>query len=249
MVAAYSASLSRRATLAALEAAQEARRARRDQILPRLILEREFFELRIQWPHRRALKNEPVLAARRDWRTQEEFSPPTFSLSNYGENPALDALLTFQLEDPNGDLQLSEAWGLLGIHSGEGLPADSAGGPGLYCRSEEKEWGAALATCVTVLVPSCPPGRPRTIEFPYDLAGTIFLRGLQHLDRQLKEDKIKPLILTVLVSYHTIEAERLKTQFRFKICPAARRQAIPARVVVKVDDLAMYPQPNPEPAV
>jgi hypothetical protein len=246
LVAAYSAYLSRRSADAAYEAVNEARRARRDEILPRLILDRQFFDLEIIWPHDSALNDEPVLLARRDWRDEEKIRP-AFLLCNYGSSPALDIALVFELFDPNGDVNLSACWGELGISAGEEFPTGSPGRPGLYVARNGGGQGAPLFKRIVVPVANCSPGAPRNIEFPNLLISRIFLRGLQQWDQRANVGQSEALVLTVLISCHTVDGERVETQFRFSIYPFAAAQILPARVHTRFNDLPMYPQPDLEP--
>lgn len=81
--AAISAYVSSKSAEAAKEAVKEARLARKAELAPRLVLERDFLDFHLQWPHSNTLNGEPVFLARKHWKDKDP-SPPTFSLTNHG---------------------------------------------------------------------------------------------------------------------------------------------------------------------
>jgi hypothetical protein len=118
VAAAISTWLARKSTTAALETVKEARQARRDEILPRLILEKDFFDFSFHWPHVEGLNGGAVFLARRHW-GDTSTCRPTFSLSNFGQSPALELNIIFELDDPNGDFDLTDGFNQIGIGIGE----------------------------------------------------------------------------------------------------------------------------------
>ncbi len=86
--AAYGAWTSRESARAARDAVNEAKLARQLELEPKLILEKDFLDLQFVWPHKDTLNGEAVYLARKHWKDDSP-SPPTFTLQNFGQSPAL----------------------------------------------------------------------------------------------------------------------------------------------------------------
>ena len=165
--AAWSAWTSRSSAKAARDAVDEARLARKEEKAPRLVLERDFLDCEFVWPHPASLNGEPVFLARKHWKDDDP-SPPTFSITNYGEGPALELEIVFDLDDPNGELVIPEMFKPLGLSVGEEeatrdalrvkvleyrLPNGSGGGAPMMCLmahyrdrcAAKQEWSGSFA--------------------------------------------------------------------------------------------------------
>lgn len=105
--AAVSAWTSKKTSNAAQASVNEAREARKLQLLPRLTLEKMFLNLVFFWPHPDTLNGEAVFLLRRHWKDNDP-AQPTFTLKKFGESPALDVTLEFTLADGAGELILPE---------------------------------------------------------------------------------------------------------------------------------------------
>jgi len=245
LFAAYSAWTSRGSAKAARDAVDEARLARKEERAPRLVLERDFLDFEFVWPHPDSLNGEPVFLARRHWKDKEPV-PPTFSLTNHGGGPAVELQIVFELDDPNGELVVPEMFTPLGLSVTEEeatrdglrvkflnchLPNGRGGGLPMYRRS-------------TVDISNCVPGQTRTIEFPMGPLSRLLLRGLQYWERRGEEDGLKPVVVTVSITYHTIDGDLEETQFRFEAFPFWQGEHNPLRVAGHFHELPMYPKPD-----
>src|SRR5690242_106720 len=88
LCAAVSAWTSARSAAAAKAAVDEARRARKTELTPQIVMEKRFLDLQFVWPHPAGLNGGPVFLARRHWQDREPV-PPAFSIQNFGQSPAL----------------------------------------------------------------------------------------------------------------------------------------------------------------
>jgi hypothetical protein len=68
---------------AAKSSVEEARLARRSELAPRLVLEKEFLDFQFYWPHADSLNGEAVFLSRKHWKDNAP-SQPTFVLQNFG---------------------------------------------------------------------------------------------------------------------------------------------------------------------
>ena len=224
-------------------AVEEARQARKAQLSPRLILERDFLDFHLVWPHPASLNGEAVFLARRDWRDTDPV-PPTFSLTNHGEGAALELEVTFDFDDPNGELSMPPIFANLGLSVDE-VPT-FADPPTVkilrYGRPDGSGAGLPLYQRWTTDIPNCVPGQKRSVEFPQSLLNRVFLRGLQYWVRRGERDAIKDIIMTVTISCHTIDGEPHQTQFRFRITPFWQGQHNPLIVNGHMHELPMYPK-------
>lgn len=241
IAAAVSAYFSSKSAKVGQDAVKEAQLARKAELAPRLVLERNFSSLHLQWPHPGALDGEPLFVAQTK-HDDDALSRPDFWLTNHGAGAAIELELIFDLEDSNGELQLPESLLPLGL-SVEAEPA-SGDQPGFawlnYRTSGGGSTGIALYRRYPVDLPNCAPGQTRSIEFPQPLLNRIFLRGLQQLDRGLSYDGIAPLILSVQIRCHTVEGECHTTPFRFEIRPYFHGGAHPIIVNGIIRELPMY---------
>lgn len=218
--AAISAYVSSKGAEAAKEAVKEARLARKAELAPRLVLERDFLDFHLQWPHPDTLNGEPAFLARKHWKDKDP-SPPTFSLTNHGVGPALELRVVFEFEDPNGDLLVPEQLGPFGISAQDEPESDvqPAFKTLTYQGQNGQGVGLPLYQRVTTDIANCAPGQTRTIDFPQALLNRLFLRGLQYWDRGLGMQSIERLVLSIRISCHTVEGESYSTQFRFHALP------------------------------
>lgn len=242
--AAWSAWTARSSAKIAKEGVEEARMARKAQIAPRLVLERDFLDFHFVYPHAATLNGEAVFLARRHLKDTQP-TPPTFSLTNCGEGPAIEVQIVFEFEDPNGDYDVPPMF----IPDGLSIMAMSTQSQSetvqtlQFRRSDGKgSTGLPLYRKWTTDIPNCAPGQMRTIEFPQHLLNTLFLRGLQYWDRRANEDAIKDITLVVKLTCHTAEGDRYSTQFRFAAYPFWQGQRDPLIVCGHFRELPMYEQ-------
>jgi hypothetical protein len=113
---AVSALISMLGVKAAQAAVEEAKLARRAELAPKLILEKDFLDFRFVWPHPDSLNGEAVFLARKHWKDNSP-SPPTFSLQNFGQSPALEVTIIFELEDRNGELQVPKEYEVYNVQN------------------------------------------------------------------------------------------------------------------------------------
>lgn len=228
--------LSRKSARSAHEAVEEARLARQNEILPRFVLDKDFLDFDFQWPHAASLNGEPVYLARKHWKDADP-SPPTFTLSNVGERPALELTVTFELVDHHGPLTVPVPYHQIGLTSGQSpvlqgpkpLPminwrgADGSGG------------GLVLYRKQSVFLANCVPGAPRILEIPQGILGRLFLRGLQYIEGS------REMTLIILVDGFTVEGDPVADQFRFNVNPFCHGPQIPLRCYGHIRELPMYP--------
>lgn len=241
--AAWSAWIARLSAKIAKEGVEEARIARKAQISPRLVLERDFLDFHFVYPHAGTLNGEAVFLARRHWQDTEP-KPPTFSLKNCGEGPAIEVRIVFEFEDPNGGYDIPPMFIPVGLNviTMPTLPQSEIVQTLQFLQPNGQGAGLPLYRKWTTDVPNCAPGQTRTIEFPQLLLNTLFLRGLQYWDRRGNENAIKDITLVVRLSCHTAEGDRYSTQFRFAAFPFWQGQSTPLIVHGHFRELPMYEQ-------
>lgn len=243
--AAISAYYSSKSAKTAQEAVKEAQHARKAELAPRLVLERDFLDFHFQWPHPMTLNGEPVFLARKHGKDDDP-SPPTFSLTNHGGGPALELQLVFEFDDPNGELLVPERLMFLGLSVEEEEGSDVQ--PNFKMLNYQGQDGQSVSLPlyqrVTTDIANCAPGQTRTVEFPQALLNRLFLRGLQYWDRAMGLNGIEPLTLAARISCHTIEGEAYFTQFRFHAFPFYHGEQHPMVVQGHFWELPMYPKPD-----
>lgn len=241
-LAAWSAWISKDSAQAANAAVEEARLARKAQASPRLVFEREFLDFHFVWPHPASLNGEAVFLARKHWKDDDP-TPPTFSLTNYGEGPGLELQVVFELEDPNEPYSLSNPFQQFGVSISEFPTMDGPSNKVLQFRQPEGAGsGLPLYRRWTTDIPNAAPGQKRTVDFPVHLLAVLFVRGLEYWDRRGTPEAIKDLVLTVLISCHTVEGDPYETQFRFKLTPFWQGIQNPLVVNGHCSELPMYPK-------
>jgi len=246
LFAAVSAWMAYRSANAAQVSAYEARRMRQEEILPRLVLEKDFLDFCFFWPHPASLNGEPVFLARKDWKDSDP-SPPTFSITNYGERPALELEIIFDLDDANGEMSVPAMFAGLGLSvmAGPGGAGQGEIASLQFSRPHGTGTGLPLFHRMTADFPNCAPGQTRRVEFPMQLMSRLFLRGLQYWERRGRDDAIRDLILTVHMKAHSIDEQLYETQFRFRIVPFFQGQTKPLTVVGHCFEMPMYPKSDP----
>lgn len=226
---------------AAKDAVEEARKARGLELAPKLILEKDFLDFVFIWPHPNSLNGEAVFLSRRHWKDKEPV-PPTFSLKNCGQSPALEVTIIFDLDDPNGEFLLPKNYQDLGLSLRKGMPAGQGNITSLEYRKLGGTNGVGLPLYRkwTTDIPSCAPNQVKTVEFPLHLLNTLFLRGLQL--GGLYDDKCE-MILSARISCYGPDYTKVETQFRWKIYPFTHGEINPVVVHGHCSELPMYPKP------
>lgn len=226
---------------AARDAVREARLARRSELAPKLILEKEFLDFQFFWPHESSLSGEPVFLARKHW-SDSELVLPTFSLQNFGQSPALEVTVVWDLSDTNGEFRLPEQFEQIGLSITEIGITDQQGSAikTLTCiRPSGGQVDLPLYRRWTTDIPSCSPSQKRTVEFPVHLLNTFFVRGLQ-AGLMPKVD----MVLTATVSCYAVDEVLYKTQFRWKVRPFYHGHTNPIVVYGHFFELPIYPKPD-----
>lgn len=244
--AAVSAWTSKKTSNAAQASVNEAREARKLQLLPRLTLEKTFLDLVFFWPHPGTLNGEAVFLARRHWKDNDPVQP-TFTLKNFGESPALDVTLEFTLTDSAGEFILPEYAEKAGLRL-ESFPPANPGEPTLpaltYMHPDGCGSGLPLYSKVTVDFPSCSPRQERIVEFPQALCNRLFLRGLQFGGSRQPGEDYKDIVLTVLITCYTVANDPYTTTFQWKVSPFSHGEVNPIKVYGHCYELAQNPKPT-----
>lgn len=238
---AWTALISRKSANAAERAVSEATKARKAQLSPQLVLERNFLDFYFIWPHRDSLNGEAVFLARRDGKDTHPI-PPTFALSNYGSGPGLEVEIVFELDDPNGEYSVPKEVSDLGVSVGDILPRPNQ--PAIktlhFHHPDGTATGLPLYHKWTTDIPHCAPGQTRSIDFPQHLLNTLFLRGLQYQERCGQHNELRYITLIVRIACHTVEEDAYSTQFRFKTLPYWHGHIRPIIVRGNFYELPMY---------
>lgn len=241
---AFSAFMTKRSAEAAASAAEEARIARKSELLPRLVLEKSFDGIQLFWPNPADADGHPVYAA-----AGIPNAHPEFLLSNFATSPALEVVLVFELEDNYGELEIPEGLSPSGLSVAyDPIPDFDGRLPMLSYHTESRGWGLPLYYRMTVDLPYCAPGQTRVVPFPQGILHRIFVRGLQYRDRMALGNHLQPLVLSAKINCHTVDGERVSTQFRFNLLPFCYNNAPPFNAHCHVDELPMYPRTD-EPKV
>jgi len=240
LFAAWTAWISRASANAAEHTVQEMREARKANLSPRLVLERNFLDFYFVWPHADSLNGEPAFLARRHGQDKHP-TPPTFSLSNYGAGAALEIEIVFEFEDPNGEFSVPEMVRHLGILCSEmlGNPDDRPIKTLQFPRPGGGGAGLPLYSKLPTYIPQCAPGQTRSLEFPQGLLNTLFLRGLQN---GAQYDELRCITLNIRMTCRTVEGDPYSTQFRFKTFPYWYGTSNPINVYGHFYELPIYPK-------
>jgi hypothetical protein len=242
LFAAFSAWTSRLSAKAAQGAVKEARLARRTELAPKLILEKEFLDFIFFWPHADSLNGEAVFLARKHWKDKSP-TAPTFILQNFGQSPALEVTIVWNLDDPNGEFQLPSGYERLGLSLEDGFASEEQGTIKnlVYAKRDGNgACGLPLYRKWTTDIPSCSPGQKRVVEFPTLILNTLFLRGLQ-LGASASDSDI---ILTAEISCYAVDAVRYKSQFRWKAIPFHYGETNPIVGYGHFFELPIHPKPE-----
>ena len=241
--AAFSAWTSMQSAKAAKAAVEEARLSRRAELAPRLVLEKDFLDFRFVWPHPDSLNGEAVFLSRKHWK-DDGLSPPTFTLQNFGQSPALEVTIVWELEDPNGDYIAPERYSKAGISiqsSGDtledGRPIQSV----FYKKQDGGGSGLPLYRRWTTDIPSCSPSQSRTVDFPTHLLNVLFLRGLQ---LGASYDEETHIVLSANVSCYSVDGEQHSRIFKWKAVPFSYGQTSPVIVHGHFYELPTHAKPE-----
>ena len=237
--AVWSTRLSRRSTLAAEEAVNEARMSRQNEVLPRFTLDRNFLDFKFQWPNPDEQKMGPVCMARKSLEDAPK-SPPSLRLSNVSERPALELTVSFLLIDQNEPFDIPEKFSRVGLSTCR-TPIHIAGGkiPQLECRNPPDGThgsGHPLYKQESEFVPNCVPNEPRFLEIPAGVLNRLFVRGLQY--NSGSTDK-KDMVLIVRIAGYTVEGDPISEQFRYHVNPFCYGPNLPIKVYVHFWELPM----------
>jgi len=238
--AALSAWTSMQSAKAARGAVEEARLARRSELAPRLVLERDFVNLQFHWPHAGSLNGEPVFLSKKHWKDNSP-SPPIFNLQNFGQSPALEVTIIWELTDPHGDLTVPDKYVQVGItHETDGSNESQPVQLIYYVAPDGRGAGLPLYTKFTVDVTSCSPGQIRTIEFPTPLLNLLFLRGLQYGSSVSESEEIT---VSAHVSSYSDDGERYERTFKWIATPFSYGSMNPVEASCHFRELAVHPKP------
>ena len=242
IAAAYSAWTSKVSARAARDAVTEARQARREELAPKLVLEKDFLDLRFQWPHPASLNGEAVFLARKHWKDAAP-AQPTFSLENYGQSPALEVTIVWELTDPHGAFKVPDQLQALGlsIQEGPGTTRDGAVIQSLmYSRSDGSGSALPLYHKWTTDIPSCSDRQKRTVEFPQHILNVLFIRGLQ-LGPTMPGDE---MTLTATVSCYAVDEARYEREFCWKAVPFYHGEINPVVAYSHLFELPVHAKPS-----
>jgi hypothetical protein len=245
LFAAFSAWTSKLSAKAAKDAVEESRLARRAELAPKLILEKDFLDFQFIWPHPDSLNGEAVFFARKHWKDKSP-SLPTLSLQNFGQSPALEVTIIFDLEDPNGEFQVPKGYEELGLSVME-MPAVPDKSPIIslcYAKPNGNRYCVGLYHKVTIDIPNCSPNQKRVVEFPDAILHTLFLRGLQYWEKFQRGESSHDIILTAHIDCYAVDGVNYKTQFRWRINPFHHGLINPVIVNGHCFELPMYPKPD-----
>ena len=240
--AAFSAWTSMQSAKAARDSVEEARIVRRTELAPRLVMEKDFLDLQFLWPHTDSLNGEAVFLSRKHWK-DKTLAPPTFTLQNFGQSPALEVTITWELDDPNGDYVAPDAYASVGISLSQAIGTLDDGTPiqsVQYSREDGSGTGLPLYRRWTTDIPSCSPGQNRTIEFPIHILNVLFLRGLQLGATANEQTKI---ILSARITCYSVDGERHDRIFKWQSTPFSYGQTSPVVVYSHFDEFAIHPKP------
>lgn len=165
---------------------------------------------------------------------------PTFSIKNCGQTPALEVTIVFELDDPNSEFILPKNYQDLGLSLRKYSHQDGTSSVEYRRPGANGGVGLGLLHKVTADLPNCLPNQIRTVEFPFQLLNTLFLRGLQLGDKYYAEHDI---ILSAHISYFAADFSKEGTQFRWKISPFTHGGINPVEVFGHCYELPMYPKP------
>jgi len=235
IASAWAAWISRRSMQAAQATVEEAREARRQELLPRFTLERNFSALHFEWPTHVTDGGWPKFLAN-DKLDHSKLIGPTFRLENFGQGPALEVRLIFELIDQGGELTLPDEFKAVGISAA--LDIVDGGFHLLELLHGPNGGGVSLPMYrrMRVNLPNLVAGYPREIAIPDQMMARIVARGLQNGWTA----PLKPLMLIVKVEGYTTEGELVADQFRYQIEPFAYGPGHPQEAFAHVWDLPMF---------
>lgn len=245
LAAVFSAWTSSTSAKAARESVQEAKAARRLALAPKLTLEKQFVGLHFIWPHADSLNGEPAFLSNEDWKARN-LKPPTFILQNFGQSPALELTIVFELDDDgDGELLVPEAYGTLGLAVSEEEISEGRDDRVKvleYRNADGSGAGLPMYRVSTIDLPNCAPGQKRSLELPTALLNRLFLRGLQRGGTMRRE--LPDITLTAKISCHAIDLVQYETQFRWRLNPYHHGSRNPIVIYGHVNELPMYPRPS-----
>ena len=241
--AAFSAWTSMLSAKAAKAAVEESRLSRKAELAPRLVLEKDFLDFKFLWPHSDSLNGEAVFLSRKHWK-DDELSPPAFTLQNFGQSPALEVTIVWELDDPNGDYSIPDRYTAAGISI---QPSGGAFDDGrqiqsvFYKKPDGGGSGLPLYRKWTTDIPSCSPGEKRTVEFPTHLLNVLFARGLQL--GAIYEDRTH-IVLSANIFCYGVDGEQHSRTFKWKAVPFSYGQVAPVSVFGHFHELPTHAKPE-----
>ncbi len=235
--AAYSSWTSRVSATAAREAVNEAKLARQLELEPKLILEKNFLGLQFFWPHKDSLNGEAVYLAREHWKNAE-LKIPTLTLQNFGQSPAIEVTIEWELDTENA-FAIPNELEAIGLSISPALAlGDSPKHQINFRRPDGSGSGVPLYLKWTTDIPNSSPGQPRTVELPSLIQSTLFAKALEF------GSEAHEIVLTAKIHYHSVDGNSHKSQFRWKAIPYWHYQKSPVIAFSHIFELPIYPKPT-----
>lgn len=230
----WAAWIARDSARAARATVEEAREARRLEVLPRFTLERNFYDLHFQWPTDMDENGWPKFRARAKTDLNQSIDP-SFRLENFGQGPAIEVRVIFELVDHHGDLTIPPAYAAIGLSDAH---PSMEGHRSIQLSPKFDGCGPSIPMYRRMRIdfPHLVVGQPRDVSIPDQMFTRIVARGLQN--RGVPGGKAMTLI--VKVEGFTSDGELVASQFRYRVDPFAYGPTLPQDVHAHVQDLHMF---------
>jgi len=220
--------------VAAQAAVDEARKARRAELTPHIVVEKLFLDFEFVWPHAGIVHGGPAFLARKH---MHDLAPttPLFMIQNFGQSPAVEVSVVFELQDDNDDFSVPDEWKEFGVARSQTPIFNQRGAvegtlPTLEFKSDDGR-GCRLPIYRTVPceLPHLSPGLPKQIALPEPIANRILLRGLQRGSSRRANDN-KYIVLQARITCHSMDGEQHHAAFRWAVSPFSYGPKLPLRV-------------------
>ncbi len=199
---------------------REAELARKMRIRPSLTIERRFSVAALEFPP----ENSPAISpAEKAWGNGG--TEPHFDIHNHGEGPALNIVVSFAVDDPDGEMIVPDMFlNAGGDQNSISLDGERGDWRLKFRRGAQGAYALPIAAHATVTLPLIRPGQGKFVRLPASIMALMAVRGMQRTQgQQLGRDECGQYDLAMRYEYLDVEGGKHSGEVRQSMQPYAAR--------------------------
>ncbi len=190
------------------------------RVRPSLTIERRFSVAALEFPP----ENSPAInPAEKAW--GNEGAEPHFDIHNHGEGPALNVVVSFAVDDPDGEMIVPDMFSSAGGDQNSiSLDGERGDWRLKFRRGAQGAYALPIASHATVTLPLIRPGQGKFVRLPSSIMALMAVRGMQRTQgQQLGRDECGQYDLAIRYEYLDVEGGKHSGEVRQSIQPYAAR--------------------------